>query len=102
MEGEGFATMMTVTMDCMFQERENTIGLDKAIEMIMGKTSHATWRLTNQDAYERHTQVEAVKQLHKVIMPSLHIEVLELQAENRGWEEFERGLLEAYDFDYSL
>ena len=38
---------------------------------------------------------EGVKQLHKVIMPSL---VLKLQAESRGWEEFERGLLEAYDY----
>ena len=41
---------------------------------------------------------EAVKQLRKVVMPSLHTEVLELQAESHSWEDFERGLLEAYDY----
>ena len=36
MQGEDFITMMVVAMDRMIQERENTVELEKAIEMVMG------------------------------------------------------------------
>ena len=38
MQGEHLATMMATTMDKMMQERENTTGLNQAIEMVIGTT----------------------------------------------------------------
>ena len=35
MQGEDFATMMVAGMDWLMQESENTVRLDKAIEMVV-------------------------------------------------------------------
>ena len=36
MNGEDLATMMVAAMDRMMQERDNTAGLDRAIETVVG------------------------------------------------------------------
>ena len=38
----------------------------------------------------------------RVVTPSIHTEVLEIQANYRNWLEFERRLLERYGFNDSL
>ena len=35
-------------------------------------------------------------------MSSVHMKILDFQADSRNWEEFEKGLLEKYDLNNSL
>ena len=70
MEGEDFTTMMIASMDYMYSKKDMP-------EMFMNDMPEAKW-LSN---------------FTRVITPSNHVEVLELQVESHGWEEFERGLV---------
>ena len=80
----------------------NTARLDKAIEIII-KTSNRFNGKDNScycEAYKAELLMNEIPEARwksnftRVITPSLHVEVLELQTESHGWEEFERGFLE--------
>ena len=110
MNGEDLATMMVAAMDRMMQERDNTTGLDRAIETVVGTMGRFDGKdvsryLEGYRAEMLMRDVTAAKRLNsfaRVVTPSLYGEILEMIAESGFWEEFETRLLEKYGLDDSL
>ena len=110
MNGEDLTTIMVVAMDRMMQERDNTAGLDRAIETVVGTMGQFDGKDVSRylEGYRAELlmrDVIAAKRLNsfaRVVTPSLYREILEMIAESSFWEEFETKLLEKYGLDDSL
>ena len=96
MNGEDLAMMMAAAMDRMLQERDNTAGLDRAIETIVGTMGRFDGKdvsryLEGYRAEMLMRDVTAAKRLNsfaRVVTPSLYGEILEMIPESGFWEEF--------------
>ena len=108
--GSNLVEAIAVDVDRLVNARESVGGLDKAIETIVGTIG----QLMGKDAkiYVEAYRAEMImmdipedrrlSQFLQVVTPSIHAEVLKVQADCRNWMEFEGRLLENYGFEESL
>ena len=110
MRGSELAEAMVVVVDRLVNARESTSGLDRVVETIVGMTGRFNRKniMNYLEAFKAEMLMRDVpddRQLSafpRVVIPSTHTEVLEMQADSRSWQEFEERLLKRYGFDDSL
>ena len=96
---EELVEVMTATMDRLINLRESTIWLDRAIEIIVGTSRRFNGKDVSSylEIYKAERLMRDILEARKlatfvrVVVLSIHAKILELQVENRNWEEFERG-----------
>jgi hypothetical protein len=102
MRGADLAEAMATAVDQIVSACEGAGALDRAIEAVIGTIGwfggkDATSYL---EAYRAEMVMRDIPEdkwlagFPRVAMPSIHVEVLEVRAESRTWEEFEGRLLE--------
>ena len=102
--------MIMVYMDQLMHAGESTVGLNRAIETIVVASGCFNKKGISRylEAYQAKMlmrDISKAKQLTdfaRVVTLSIHMEILELQANSCKWEVFERGLFERYGLDNSL
>ena len=110
MRGSEFGEAMAVVVDHLVSAHEGMSALDRAIEATVDKVGwfggkDATSYL---EAYRSEMQMRNISKdreltgFHRVVTPSIHAEVLEVQAGCRDWADFAERILERYNFDDSL
>ena len=110
MRGLELAKAMAATVDRRVNAREGTGTLDRAIEVIVGTIGRFGGK--NATSYLEAYRAEMVMRdipedrrlarFPRVATTGIHVEVLEVQAGCRTWEEFEGRLLKKYGLDDSL
>ena len=86
-----------VTVDRLVNARESASGIDRAIETIVSTTGRFNGKdVTNYlEAYKAKMLIrdiskdERLSGFPRVVTPTIHVEVLEVQAHWRNWQDFE-------------
>ena len=107
MRGSELAEAMAVAVDQLVGAPEGTGALDRAIESIFDAIGRFGGKNDTSylEAYQAEMNMRDIPKdrrlsgFHQVVTPSIHAEVLELQAGCQIWEEFEGQLLEKYELD---
>ena len=87
MRGNELAEVMAVIVDCLVNARESTNGLYKSVETILGMTGRFNGKdvMNYLEAFKAKMLMRDVFQRLSaflgVVMPSIHVEVLEMQAD---------------------
>ena len=110
MRGNEILEAMAVIVDCLMNASESSASLNRVIKNMVGSTSQFSGKeVTNYlDAYKAKMLMRNIseeRQLNgfaKVVAPSIHIEVLVIQADCCDWGEFKEWLLKRYNLDNSL
>ena len=109
MRGSELAKAMAVAVDRLVSAQEIFVGLDRAIETIVDTTN----RFNGNDVTNYLEAVKAEMLMRdilddrwfsgfsRIVTPSIHAKVLEIQADCRNWLEFKERL-EKYGFNDSL
>ena len=110
MRGSELAEAMVVVVDQLVNAREGMGALDRAIESIVNTIGRFGGK--NATSYLEAYQAEMImrdipedKRLSgfpRLVTPSIHMEVLKVQAGCQTLEDFERRFLEKYGLDNSL
>ena len=110
MRGSDLVEAMASAVDWLVNAREGTGALDRAIEAVVGTIGRfsgkdATKYLASYGAEMLMRDIPEKRRLAgfpRVVMSSIHAEMLEVRAECHTWEEFEGRLLEKYELDDTL
>ena len=110
MRGGELAEAMAAAVDRLVNAREGINGLDRAIETVVNTMGRFNGRDSTSylDAYKAEMLMRNIPEdrrltgFPRVVTPSIHTEVLEIQADCRNWEEFEERIFEKYGLDDSL
>ena len=110
MRGSEIAEAMAVAVDCLVSAHEGTSALDRAIEATMNKIGRFGGKdaTSYPEAYKSEMQMRNIPEdrrlsgFPRVVTPSIHMEVIEVQAGCRDWADFAERILEQYNFDDSL
>jgi hypothetical protein len=110
MRGSDLAEAMASVVDRIVSAHEGAGALDKAIEAVVGTIGRFGGKDATSylEAYRAKMVMRDIPEdrrlagFPRVVMSSIHAEVLEVQAESWTWEEFEGRFLEKYGLDYVL
>ena len=110
MRGRELAEAMAVAVDHLVSACEGTSALDRAIEATINKIGRFSGDDTTSymEAYKSEMQMRNIPEdtrltgFPRVVTPSIHTEVIEVQAGCRNWADFAERILERYNFDDSL
>ena len=110
MRGSELVEAMVVDVYNLVNAREGMRALDRAIEATVDKIGRFNGKDTTSylEDYMAEMQMRNIPEnrwltgIPHVITPSIHAQVLEVQADCRSWANFEGQLHERYNFDDSL
>ena len=110
MRGSELAEAMALAIDWIVSAREGTGALDRAIKAIVGTIDRFGGKDATSylEAYRAEMVIWDIPEdrrlagFPRVVTTGIHVEVLEVRAESRTWEEFEGRLLEKYGLDDAL
>ena len=101
MRGSELVEAMAVDVDRLVNAREGTSALDRAIEAMVDKIGRFNGKDATSylEAYRAKMLMRNIPEdsrlsgFPRVVTPSIHAEVLEVQADYRNWADFEGRLL---------
>ena len=107
MRGSELVEAMAVAVDHLVNAQESVRGLDRAVETIVGTSGRFNGKgVTNfLEAYKAKMLMWDIPEdmwlsgFPRVVTPSIHVEVLEVQLGCQNWDEFEGLLLKRYGFN---
>ena len=110
MRGSELVEAMVVDVYNLVNAREGMRALDRAIEATVDKIGRFNGKDATSylEAYRAEMQMRDIPEDRRltgfpwVVMPSIHAEVLDVQADCCNWADFEERILERYSFDDSL
>ena len=110
MRGSELTEAMAVIVDRLVSAREGTSALDRAIEATVDKIGRFNGKDTTSylEDYMAEMQMRNIPEnrwltgIPHVITPSIHAQVLEVQADCHNWADFAERILERYNFEDSL
>ena len=107
MRGRELAEAMAVAVDHLVSACEGTSALDRAIETTVYKIGQFSGKDATSylETYKSEMQMRNIPEdtrltgFPRVVTPSIHTEVIEVQAGCRNWADFAERILERYNFD---
>ena len=110
MRGSELAKAMAVAVDRLVSACEGASALDKAIEATVDKIGRFSGKDATSylEAYKSEMQMRDISEdrrlvgFPRVVTPSIHTGMIEIQAGCRDWVDFAEQVLEMYSYDDSL